>query len=312
MDHLHLSDRIKKLDIATIEKMSPEVMAMLTDSFNESLVRKVLYIGTTNPEQRRIIRAVKGAYKYCRKDDPYWGNPPLFPETYPQYLEEFQMDIECGLVVTPEGTIDDFGNKVLKTLTSSTTNTMLGVLDTIQKSGQTGKDENMDNKEHEEEEIDDASHTPRAIASDNDDSETLKGAQTRIKELEEEVGNLKALIDDYSARFDPKALRKKEMYAMTGKQHVIFVLAVLASHDKLPNSRKTMSFLMSFIASRSESTMEDYLGDAISKDECDDLATIFDHEKQPFLAKIIRELPEKLGIDKRKKNRAKPLKKHND
>ena len=111
MNHLFLLDRIKKLDIATIEKMSPEIMARLTDGFNESLVKNVIYVGTTNPEQRRIIHAVKNAYRDWKKDDPYWGNPPLFPETYPQFLEELQMDIECGLVVTKEGIVEDVGNK---------------------------------------------------------------------------------------------------------------------------------------------------------------------------------------------------------
>lgn len=153
MNHLHLLDRIKKLDIATIEKMSPEVMARLTNGFDESLVRNVLYIGTTNHEQRKIIRAVKNAYKDWKKDtDMYWGNPPLFPEIYPQYLENLQMDIECGLVVTTEGSIEDFGNKIVKNLTSNTANTVQRVLDALQESEQTVKDENIDNIENEEEE----------------------------------------------------------------------------------------------------------------------------------------------------------------
>ena len=152
MNHLFLLDRIKKLDIATIEKMSPEIMARLTDGFNESLVKNVIYVGTTNPEQRRIIHAVKNAYRDWKKDDPYWGNPPLFPETYPQFLEELQMDIECGLVVTKEGIVEDVGNKLLKALTSSQTNAVQRVIDTIHKSGQTVKAEDNDNIEDEEEE----------------------------------------------------------------------------------------------------------------------------------------------------------------
>lgn len=152
MNHLLLLDRIKKLDIATIEKMSPEVMARLTDGFNESLVKNVLYTGTTNYEQRKIIRALKNAYRDWKKDDIYWGNPPLFPEIYPQYMEELQMDIECGLVVTEEGNIEDVGNKLLNTLTSNQTNAVQRVLDTIHKSGQTVKAEDNDNIENEEEE----------------------------------------------------------------------------------------------------------------------------------------------------------------
>ena len=108
MNHLNLLDRIKTLDIATVERMSPEVLAKLTDGFDESLVRNVLYTETTNHGQRRIFRALKRGYKNWKMaTDQFWGNPPLFPERYPQYLEELQMDIECGYVVTPKGTLEE-------------------------------------------------------------------------------------------------------------------------------------------------------------------------------------------------------------
>lgn len=187
MNHLQLLDRIKKLDIATIEKMSPEVMARLTDGFDESLVRNVLYIGTTNHVQRRIICTVKNAFRDWKTDtDPYWGNPPLFPERYPQYMEELQMDIECGLVITTEGTTEDVGNKILNTLISSENNVTKRVLDTIKVLGQTGTVGN-----YEDEEKDNAKQKQHASTSDNDDFETLKIAQDRIKELETEVAMLK-------------------------------------------------------------------------------------------------------------------------
>lgn len=134
----------------------------------------------------------------------------------------------------------------------------------------------------------------------------------QIAEKEHIIQEQQRLIEDYSARFDPRDLRKKKFLAMTGKQHIILILAVLAYNDRLPNSRRSMSFLMSFIASRNESTMEDYLGDAISNEECETLAKVFDNEKQPFLASIIRQLPDKLERDKLEKNRTKALKKHNE
>ena len=170
--------------------MSPEVMARLTDSFDESLVRNVLYIGKTNQEQRGIIQIVKNAYRDWRKDDPYWGNPPLFPERYPQYLEDMQMDIECGLVVTTEGSIEDKSNKVLNSL-SSKANTIQSILDVIQKPKQTVEVGNVNVINNGYVEKDSAKHKQLAAASDNDDSDTLKRAQTRIKELEAEVAMLK-------------------------------------------------------------------------------------------------------------------------
>ena len=157
-----------------------------------------------------------------------------------------------------------------------------------------------------------ATHTQHPVATNNEDIEELKKKAQLLAEKEAIIKEQERLIEDYSARFDPKDIRKRKVIAMTGKQHVILFLSVLAHHERLPNSRKTMSSLMSFIASRNQSTMEDYLGDAISKEECDNLANVFENEKQPFIAGLIRELPEKLEKDKIEKNRTKALKKNND
>lgn len=107
-DYSHLLDRIRRLDVSTIESMSPDVMANLTDGFKELLIKELLYTGTMNHEQRKIIRAVKTAYKNWKKDtDQFWGNPPLYPERYPEYMEDLQMDIECGWVVTAKGSFEE-------------------------------------------------------------------------------------------------------------------------------------------------------------------------------------------------------------
>lgn len=131
--------------------------------------------------------------------------------------------------------------------------------------------------------------------------EAKRQADDTITELKEELA-------DYKARFDPKDIKGKKESSMTGKQHVILFLAVLAYHKSIPNARTNLSYLMSFIASRNESTMKDYLKNRITEEECEDLAVHFDSEV-PFIAKLIRELPEKLEKDKSEKNRTKALKK---
>ena len=151
----------------------------------------------------------------------------------------------------------------------------------------------------------------KPVATNGDENEELKNIKQLLAEKESIIKEQQHLIDDYSARYDPKDLKKKTVCAMTGKQHIILFLAVLAHLNRLPNSRRSMSFLMSFIAARNESTMEDYLGDAITMEECETLAQFFDNEKQPFIANLIRKLPEKLEIDKIEKNRTKALKKTN-
>ena len=106
-NHLHLLDRIKNLSVSIIENMSSDAMAMITDGFDESLVRNVLYVGKTNREQRKIIRCIKDNYKSCKKaTDMFWGTL-AYPETYPDFILELQMDIECGMVVTVEGSVSE-------------------------------------------------------------------------------------------------------------------------------------------------------------------------------------------------------------
>lgn len=104
---LYLLDRIRNLNVSLIEDMSSDAMAMITDSFDESLVRNVLYVGKTNREQRKIIKCIKDNYKCWKKEtEMFWGTLPQF-EVYPDFILELQMDIECGMVVTVEGSVSE-------------------------------------------------------------------------------------------------------------------------------------------------------------------------------------------------------------
>lgn len=103
MTHLDLLERIKCLDVRTIEQMSADGMVMLTSQFDESLTRNLIMRGGTNLEQRRTFAAVKKAYKSWKKDtDIMWGAMPMY-EVYPEWMNLMQMDIECGYIMTAEG-----------------------------------------------------------------------------------------------------------------------------------------------------------------------------------------------------------------
>ena len=104
-NHLYLLDRIKNLNVSLIKDMSSDVMLMMTDGYDESLVRNVLCVGKTNDEQRKIIKYIKEKYKCWKKEtDMLWGTPAN-PEKYPKFILAMQMDIECGMVVTVEGSV---------------------------------------------------------------------------------------------------------------------------------------------------------------------------------------------------------------
>lgn len=103
MTNQQLLERIKNLNVQTIENMSSDVMARLTKNFDEQLVKNMLYTATTNYGQRKIIRKIKNSYRLWKKDtDMFWGAMPQL-EVYPEYMEMLMMDIECDMIITPNG-----------------------------------------------------------------------------------------------------------------------------------------------------------------------------------------------------------------
>ena len=290
MDYNELKKRIDGIRYDRIPDMDEFSVKMLTDNFKEPLVRRLISRAPLN-YQKWALEWIERKFRDC--------NP--FNHIYPSYFQSLRFDIDCGIFIMPN---DDEPTATPKSTTKEATTKSVSQKDSKKQQTRIEKLE----KENAELKKKLAQKTDTA---DGEEIEELKDIKQLLTEKEAIIKEQQSLIDDYSARFDPKDIKKKKICAMTGKQHVILFLAVLAHHNRLPNSRKTMSYLMSFIASRNESTMVDYLGDAISKDECEKLAQVFDNEKQPFIAGLIRKLPEKLEIDKIEKNRTKALKKTN-
>lgn len=101
MNRRELLKKIEKLDEATILKMSPDVLAILTNDFEEELLKKFVTKAETNEGQRKLIRFIKDSYKKWKKEtDQFWGM--LGHETYPEYLLNMQVAIECGEVMVDE------------------------------------------------------------------------------------------------------------------------------------------------------------------------------------------------------------------
>ena len=136
--------------------------------------------------------------------------------------------------------------------------------------------------------------------------EALAQQKEQLSESEKTIKQLQEQIADYAAKYDPKDIKGKKVAVMTGKQHVILYLAILAHHDRIPNARTNLSWELSFISARRESTMHDYLKKRITQEECDALAEYF--KETPFIADLIKALPPKLKEDLSEKNRNKALK----
>lgn len=147
--------------------------------------------------------------------------------------------------------------------------------------------------------------TPMINADENIQQQLDKAIKT-IKKQTQTINEQQRLIDDYASKFDPNQ-KGKEKKHLSGKEHVILYLAVLAHHNRIPNARENLSWELSLIAGRAESYMKRMLKEAITQEECDKTAKLF-HETTPFIEGLIKELPTKLQGDISEKNRKKTLK----
>jgi predicted RNase H-like nuclease (RuvC/YqgF family) len=160
-----LLKRIENVDFFTISKMSPEVLLRLTDDFKEQMVLKLVARANTNASQRLILKSVLKAYaENQKKTNPVWGM--WGSEKYPEYLENLQLDIECGKLITDEEEADNLEERM---------------------------DDYMAKHTMTKEDIDKAiSDAESNMVPDEKSSETIAALEERIKELEAEIEKQKS------------------------------------------------------------------------------------------------------------------------
>lgn len=146
----------------------------------------------------------------------------------------------------------------------------------------------------------------------NEKNELLNQEIKTNEDLRKKISTLQQTIKDYESLYNPKVKDGTEKIPiLSGKEHVIMHLAILAKLNCIPNARTNLSIDMSMIAARSENTMHDYLHEAITEEECNKLCNKFHIHFKPF-ENMIKELPQKLKEDKSEKNRQKALNKQKD
>lgn len=251
--HLNLLYRIKNLNVSLIENMSSDVMANLTDYFEESLVRNVVCVGTTNIQQRNIIKKIKGDYKHWKeKTDILWKN--ALYETYPGYMENLQLDIECGNVVTERGVFREDRAKLTISFISPTAKPVGIINETIEKIPQEiSQSENKIEKKKAERD------TLTDTACDNKQESLIKKLEEENKSLNELTKNLQKKLDE--ANTIPESI--------TAQQRVRMELARLLMEkaginktllDKWGNKDK-VGTIMSIILDIPPTTCKTYLSD---------------------------------------------------
>lgn len=90
-----LLDRIHILTPAQIRNLSDKAMEMITNSYEESLIRELIYQGKSNASQRIIVARIMEAF------DKYYNS--LFLVDRPNFLDYILLDLECGMVYTETG-----------------------------------------------------------------------------------------------------------------------------------------------------------------------------------------------------------------
>lgn len=263
MNDIQLKERIKSLSFSTIINMSHDGLAVLTNKFQEPLVRELMYSATTNSRQRVLFKYLKEAYKkWMKENEPMWGG--LFGERYPEYMDKMQLDIECGMIVTKDGAVPDPApDKAPADTTTHVLNTISSVfgLSSRTPSPETSNTTNLriraleqKNRELEaiiahknaelEQRIEDymKAHSMtkediNAICSDDavevqplDNNEEVLALQERVKELEEEnrlIPQLKLQLEelqDISESFMSSSLDDTQV--LTLHQKIVFFVTV--------------------------------------------------------------------------------------
>jgi len=100
-----LLDRIHILTPAQIRNLSDKAMEMITNSYEESLIRELIYQGKSNASQRIIVARIMEAF------DKYYNS--LFLVDRPNFLDYILLDLECGMVLTDAGVKNENDTRVV-------------------------------------------------------------------------------------------------------------------------------------------------------------------------------------------------------
>lgn len=284
MEKGELAKRLMSVDYPIIEQMSPEIIAKLTNSFEESYVKLILYKGKNNAEQRKMIIFIKSAYKKWKKNtDMIWGSLPMY-EHYPDYLENLQLDIECGKFIMDETGPDETEEDVFEKKMD----------DYMERHTMTPEDIQKAIAEVEGESYSD---DPVVLKARNTDLEEENQQQKEIIRQQgvaavnqDEVDKLKASI----ARLenDLEAFNTQDgKNRMTASQAAIFILTVCHHLGGLPNDKKALSPILQWGWGFSESTSERALGAEAQQSVADKTAQ-FVESFSPKLGRLIREFPD--------------------
>lgn len=300
MTQEELLKRIKNVDYLTITKMSYEVIAQLTQDFKSLMVKELLKRGQTNEQQRAIIKAIKRSYKeWFKNENGVWSDfPGVFK--YPKFLEDLQVDIECGFMITDEKEADDFEKRIADYMERHTM-TKEDIDDAIFEA---------ESKAMTEEDIDEA--ISEAESNTDERSEKIAALEERIKELESEIEKLKSENKELKEQQPPAdnhdeieelkeeiAYLKNETGKLSSREAAILTITACYHAGGLPSNRENLYPILTTLFGVKDSLAKRRLREAIKEEGAEALAKCFDGVS-PVIARTLREMPEKLKNKKKK------------
>lgn len=279
MNHLKLLDRIKLLNFSRIMAMSPDVMAMLTDGFDESLVRNVVYIGPTNMAQCDIIKKIKDDYKHWKEETDFMWRNSMY-ETYPKYIEDLQLDIECGIFITPKNDNKESDDPISNNHITKQIEAKIAEQDAEIKELQEKKLGEITQEEFNEIFYSEKNNEAKGKEDIHTTTNSDNKLKSRIKELEEEIADLEKRVGIDA----PKA--------------ALLVRIVLSNYGGLPTNRENAWPIITNLWGVKDSHAKKRLRESVKKETVEALASLF-KEVSPKIERFIRKEGERIIADQR-------------
>ena len=293
MTQEELLKRIKNVDYITINNMSYEVIAQLTQKFDELMVKELLKRGKTNEQQRAILKTIKRSYKEWNKNET-WGwvdIPGAFK--YPKFLNELQVDIECGLMITDEKDADNLEERMddymaKHTMTKEDIDKAISDYKnkkvTVEKYSETTAALEARKKELEAE-----------IEELKSENKELKKQQPTEQPAEDDIESMKQQISEL--KMEIADMEKRE--GLDAPKAALLVRIACTKLGGMPNNRENAWPLISNLWGTAEAAARKRLRERVKEETVEDLASLFE-SVSPKIAGIIRE-EGKVIIEKQKK-----------
>lgn len=230
-------------------------------------------------EQCKIIKKIKDDYKHWKEETDFMWRNSMY-ETYPKHIEDLQLDIECGIFITPKNDNKESDDPISNNHITKQIEAKIAEQDAEIKELQEKSLEGITQEDF------DAIFYPEKIkgakGKENTHTDTTcdNKLESRIKELEEEIADLEKRVGIDA----PKA--------------ALLVRIVLSNYGGLPPNRENAWPIITNLWGVKDSHAKKRLRESVKKETVEALASLF-KEVSPKIERFIRKEGERIIADQR-------------